>query len=187
MRERESDPVDPEQRPRDRHRCAAALGPCEDGEEQDRNGAHRHLEDLSLAPEPRREHHPGQRGEPDERDRSPAPEHPVELVQADAADRDHEQRERQSAEIDEHDRDDRRRHGDEDPGDEIGALALGRGSGGGRRLLLRALPGPVPLPRAGPPRRCRGPVPLALAVRPRAGGLRRGAGTTAPRSAACGR
>ena len=122
--EGEPDPVDPEQRAGDRHRRAAALGTCENRQEQDRNRGHRHLEDLALASEPRREHHPGERGEADERDRPPAAEQPVELVQTDAADRDHEQREREPAEVDEHDRDDRRRHRDEDPGDEVRALPL---------------------------------------------------------------
>ena len=136
---------------------AAALRPRQHGQEQHRDGAHRHLEDLAQTAVARREHHAGERREPDERDRAPAGEHPVELVQADAADRDHEQRKREPAEVDEHDRDDRRRDGDQDPGEQVRALPLAP------RLRRRA----APLLRAASGGRSRSPPRL-----PRVGGRR---------------
>ncbi len=63
VREPEPDPVDPEQRARDRHARVHALTPHHHEREHRRNGGDNRQQNLDLAPETRREHHRRERRE----------------------------------------------------------------------------------------------------------------------------
>jgi hypothetical protein len=81
-------------------------------------------DDVAQAAVVGRQAHPDHRREADDRDRLPPLEHPVELVQGRAAHRDHEHRPRRAADVDERDGEHDRRDRDDDPREQVGALAL---------------------------------------------------------------